>query len=394
MGMLDDLEKMMILQQMEGQQQGQGYDPFSQQAQMQPQMQNINQTSPLEKGSMMAVQSARDSIAAKKRMLAMDDNESQRALGRAILAMRDSMNNNPNYGTGTMANIAALAGGAADGMMQYDQERERIANANNFLLSQQREEERLARQEELQMKKMAHAMEMDKKRLGIEQGYYGLKKQEREDELNQHKRMSEYGAKIPLSSMGENRFNHAQKEIKEYLEQGESARNVLDSIKGAKQILKEDPGITKNMATIMLAAQRHDPTIVRQKLNSVFIPEETRIRAEMLTKYLSNIYTSKLKGMPARGMNMFLEKQLKEGNVDINLDAKSIIGLLDEDERNAEHKYKNGLEVYDEYEKGNFYRPKPLKLREEEEKESGPAIKSNDVEEFRALLKALQEAKE
>jgi len=393
MGMLDDLEKMMMLQQMEGQQQGQGYDAFNQQAQamqQQPQPQGMRIGSPLEKGSMMAVQSARDSIAAKKRMLAMDDNESQRALGRAILAMRDSMNNDPNYGTSTMANIAALAGGAANGMMSYDQERERIANANNVLLSQQMEEERLAKQQEMQMKRMAHEMEMAQKNLKINEGYLGLKRAEREDELNQHKQMSEHGAKIPLSTLGKNQWTAAQHEIKSNLEQGESARQVLESIRGAKKILQEDPTITKNMSTIMLAAQRHDPTIVRQKLNSVFIPEETRVRAEMLTKYLSNIYTSKLKGMPARGMNMFLEKQLKEGNVDINLDAKSIIGLLNEDERVSEHKYKNGLEVYDEYEKGNFYRPPPLKIREDSEESKG----SDNVSEFRALLKALQEAKE
>lgn len=392
--MLDDLEKMMMLQQMEGQQQGQGSNPFLQQDQsMQSQSQNMRMGSPLEKGSMMAVQSARDSIAAKKRMLAMDDNESQRALGRAILAMRDSMNNDPNYGTGTMANIAALAGGAANGMMSYDQERERIANANNVLLSQQMEEERLAKQQEMQMKRMAHEMEMAQKNLKINEGYLGLKRAEREDELNQHKQMSEHGAKIPLSTLGKNQWSAAQHEIKSNLEQGESARQVLESIRGAKKILQEDPTITKNMSAIMLAAQRHDPTIVRQKLNSVFIPEDTRVRAEMLTKYLSNIYTSKLKGMPARGMNMFLEKQLKEGNVDINLDAKSIIGLLNEDERVSEHKYKNGLEVYDEYEKGNFYRPPPLKIRDEENEEKSSGS-SNNVEEFRALLKALQEAKE
>lgn len=395
MGMLDDLEKMMMLQQMEGQQQGQGYDAFSQQAQaMQPpqQSQNINQSSPLEKGSMMAVQSARDSIAAKKRMLAMDDNESQRALGRAILAMQNSMNNNPNYGTGTMANLSAMAGGAAEGMMQYDQERERIANANNVLLAQQREEDRLARQEELQMKKMAHSMEMEKKRLGIEQGYFGLKKQEREDELNQHKQISEYGSKIPLSTLGKSQWNYAQKEIKDNIDQGESARNVLDSIHGVKKILDEDPEITKNMGTIMLAAQRNDPTIIRQKLNSWFIPEDTRVRAEMLTKYLSNIYTSSLKGMPVRAMNMFLEKQLKEGTVDINLTSKSIKNLLNDIEGVADHKYKNGLEVYDEYEKGNFYRPKPMKRKEEEEEKSADG--STDAEEFRQLLKALQDAKE
>lgn len=396
MGMLDDLEKMMMLQQMEGQQQGQGSNPFSQQDQsMQSQSQNMRMGSPLEKGSMMAVQSARDSIAAKKRILAMDDNESQRALGRAILAMRDSVNNDPNYGTGTMENIAALAGGAANGIMSYDQERERIANANNVLLNQQREEERLARQEEFQMKKMAHSMEMDKKKLGIDQGYFNLKKQEREDEINQHKQMSEYGARIPLSSMGEHRFNSAQKEIKEYLDQGESARNVLDSIHGVKKILEEDPEITKNMSTIMLAAQRNDPTIIRQKLNSIFIPEDTRVRAEMLTKYLSNIYTSSLKGMPVRSMNMFLEKQLKEGTVDINLNSKSIKNLLNDIEPVADHKYKNGLEVYDELEKGNFYRPKPMKRKEDESDDSkGNEVKSDNVSEFRALLKARKEAKE
>ena len=90
---------------------------------------------------------------------------------------------------------------------------------------------------------------------------------------------------------------------------------------------------------------------------------------------------------------MFLEKQLKEGNVDINLDAKSIIGLLNEDERVSEHKYKNGLEVYDEYEKGNFYRPKPMKRKEDEEEQKSSGS-SNNIEEFRQLLKALQEAKE
>jgi len=41
----------------------------------------------------------------------------------------------------------------------------------------------------------------------------------------------------------------------------------------------------------------------------------------MLAKHLSNLYTSKLKGFSPRGMNMFLEKQLREGNLDINMGA-------------------------------------------------------------------------
>lgn len=363
MGILDDLEKMMMLQQMEGQQQGQGSNPFSQQDQsMQSQPQNMRMGSPLEKGSMMAVQSARDSIAAKKRMLAMDDNENQRALGRAILAMRNSMNNNPNYGTGTMANIAALAGGAADGMMSYDQERERIANANNFLLSQQREEERLARQEELQMKKMSHAMEMDRKRLGLEQANFGLKKQEREEERKEIELLSKPGGEVPLGSLSASGWNYAQKYLDASAKELEGAKSAINSIDESSEVLERNPGITKHWGTILSAAQQDDPTYLRQQLLNL-VDEKDLKDAQVLSKNLSGLYTSGAGGFSPRAMNKYWEKEMKKGVATPGLLASTTLHLFKDARKNAVEKYKSNFEVQDAFHnKGVFKRAKPSSL--------------------------------
>jgi len=44
-----------------------------------------------------------------------------------------------------------------------------------------------------------------------------------------------------------------------------------------------------------------------------------------------------------------------------------MIELLDQDEKALKPIYDNAQEVYDEYEKGNFYRPRPQKLSEHKE---------------------------
>jgi hypothetical protein len=365
MGMLDDLEKMMMLQQMEGQQQNQGYDAFAQQAQsMQPQMPNMMQGSPLEKGSMMAVQSARQSIADKKRMLEMDDTERQRALGRAVLAMRDSMNNNPSYGTGTMANIAAMLSGAADGMMSYNQEGERIANANNDLLTQQKEEERLARLEEFQMKKMSHAMEMDNKRLGIEQAEFNLKKQKRDEERKELEILDKAGAEIPISILRRHpsEWTYAQKYLDESAKELKGSKSAITAIDEASEILERNPGITKHWGIILSAAQQDDPTLVKKKLLKL-VNESDLKDAQVLSKNLSKLYTSEAGGFGAKAMNKYWEKEIKKGVATPDLLASTTLHLFKDIRKNSVDSYKNNFEVQDAFHNRNsFKRAKPTSL--------------------------------
>lgn len=369
MSMLDDMIKLASLQQISGGGQGQMMPQDSQMFIQQPMPQE--NSNPIASGSNIALD-------AVKRSLQMSDSENQRALTRGMFGMMSSIYNNPHYGQGVGGNIAATVSGVLPFLDRYDAERNRISNINYAILSQQKEEERLARREAMEMRRLQQQMELAEKKLGIEQSYLSLEKQKREDERREHAELEKAGAKIPLSTLKPSQWNIAQKEIQSNLDRGQAAHDTLQSIYAAKHILKNDPHITKNMSTIMLAAQRHDPSIVRQKLNSWFIPEETRVNAEMLAKNLSNIYTSKLKGFPARGMNMFLEKQLREGNVDINMSSDSIIKLLDKDEKALNHIYKGAQEVYDEYEKGYFYRPRPIKIETEmiEEENQEPATDS------------------
>lgn len=334
-----------------------------------PQQQRPN---PLEVGSRSAIEAA-------KRSLEMSENENRRALGRAMIGMMSGISQSPTYGKGIAGNLGALNAGFAPALSAYDAERDRISQINHALQVQQKQEEMLARKEEREMKKIAHDLEMENRKIKVAEGYLGLERTKHEDEKKEHEELSAPGAKIPLSHLKPSQWNIAQKEIKSYIDQGEAAHHALETVYQAKKILKDNPDITKNMSTIMLAAQRNDPSIVRQKLNSWFIPEKTRTDAEMLAKNLSNIYTSKLKGFPVRGMNMFLEKQLREGNVDINMSAPAIIKLLEADEKALEPIYKNSQDVYDEYEKGYFYRPRPSKLEnhlEEEREAEGEEHKS------------------
>jgi hypothetical protein len=365
MSIMDDMQRMMMMQQMQQQGQPQGMQPQMQRPatsgiEQGIPIQGMSQRNPIADGSMAAMNSTKQS-------LEMGENENKRALGRALLAMMSSVDQNPAYGTGFAGNLSALSSGIAPALLEYDNERNRIAQLNYGLLANQKEEEKEARKEARELKKMSFEMDIANKKLGIERGYLGLKNQEREDEIKQHEMMSQAGAKIPLSTLGKNQWTNAQNEIKSYLHVGDSARNTLQSIQGAKKILTDNPKITKNMSVIMLAAQRHDPSIIKQKLNSWLISDQDRKDSEMLSKYLSNLYTSKLPGFSAKGMNMFLEKRLADGSVDITMAPEAALELLSNDEEVAAHHYKNGQDVYEEYEKGNFYRPAPIKFKKLEE---------------------------
>jgi hypothetical protein len=364
MGMAEDMQMLQYLQQNAGHgqmpQQGMQQQPMEgmpeQQQQMQQEMvQQPQKPNPLQAGSMAAVEAA-------KRSLEMSENENRRALGRAMIGMMSGMSQAPSYGKGLAGNLGALTAGFAPALSAYDSERDRISQINHALQVQQKQEEMMARKEEREMKRMAHDIDMEGRKVKVAEGYLGLERTKHEDEKREHEELAQPGAKIPLSRLKPSQWNLAQKEIQSNIEKGEASHHALETIGHVKSILKHDPNITKNMSTIMLAAQRGDPSIVRQKLNSWFIPEETRANAEMLAKHLSNLYTSKLKGFSPRGMNMFLEKQLREGNVDINMGAPAMIELLEQDEKALKPIYENAQEVYDEYEKGYFYRPRPKKL--------------------------------
>jgi hypothetical protein len=355
MGMMEDMQMMQYLQQAAAQQPPMGGMPQQDMQQQQMPQQMPQRRNPLEAGSRTAIEAA-------KRSLEMSDVENQRALGRALIGMASGMKNSHSYGQGFAGNIGALTDGLAPALNAYDQERARIENLNYAIAQQQKEEAALARKEEREMKKMAHEMEIAQKRLAIEQGYFGLKKQEKEAERKEMELLSKPGAEIPLATLGQSGWNYVQKYMDQNTKEIESTRNAIDYIDEAGDILERNPNITKHWAMILTAAQKKDPGYINQQLLNK-VDKQTLIDAQLLTKNLSNLYTSEAGGFTPRAMNKYWEQQIKEGAATPDLRAEAILHLLKDKRELAVAKYKNNLESDEAYRnRGTFKRAKPIML--------------------------------
>lgn len=342
------MEMMMAMQQMGNPQQG------AQQQQM-PQQQMPQKRNPLEAGSMAAIE-------ATKRSLQMSDAENQRALGRALIGMASGMRNSNSPGNGLAGGIGALVDGLSPALSAYDEERARIMNMNYLIGQKQKEEAALARKEEREMKKMAHEMEMAKKKLGIEQGYFGLEKQKTEKEIKEMELLSKPGGEVPLGSLSTSGWNYAQKYLDSSAKELEGAKNAINSIDEASEILERNPGITKHWGTILSASQQEDPTYLKQQLLNRVNQKDLK-DAQLLSKNLSNLYTSGAGGFSPRAMNKYWEKEMKKGVATPDLLASTTLHLFEDGRKNAVEKYKSNYEVHDAFHnKGVFKRAKPVKL--------------------------------
>jgi hypothetical protein len=371
MGIREDMETLKFLQQQAATRQGDQSQMspmmgFGQSAQMpaeemqamqgmqQPQI--PQQRNPLEAGSRSAVEAA-------KRSLEMNENENSRALGRALMGMMSGIGQSESYGNGFAGNLGAINAGFAPALSAYDAERDRVMQMNHALAVQQKQEAMLARQEEHKMKKMAHEMDMAQKNLKLNEGYLGLERQKIERERALEEEMTKAGAEIPLGRLSNHpsMYNKAMDDIKHHLEKREAAIPALQAIDTVERVLKVDPNVTKHWGTIVLAAQRNDPGIIRQQLGNR-LPEQTRIHAEMLAKSLAVLPAAKFKSMPARGLTVFAEKLIKEGSPSIDMHAKSILSMVKPDKKFYEHTIQSGDEVYEKLQKGIRYIPKPMEL--------------------------------
>lgn len=379
---MDDMQRMMIMQQMQAQGQQQGQQPQggrmpAPNMQQSPQFQGMGldtgKRSPIEEGSMMALNST-------KRSLQMNESENQRALGRALLTMLGSIDNNPAHGTGFSGNLSAIASGISPALLEYDNERNRIEGVNYGLLKAKKEEEALARKEDREMKKMHHEMDIANKKLKIDQGYLGIKSKEKEDERKEMELLSKPGGEVPLGSLSTSGWNYAQKYLDSNSKELEGAKNSINSIDEASEILERNPGITKHWGTILSASQQDDPGYLKQKLLRL-VNEKDLKDAQLLSKNLSNLYTSGAGGFSPRAMNKYWEKEMKKGVATPDLLASTSLHLFKDARKNAVDIYKNRYDVHDAFHnRGSFKRAKPSSLDyDPEETTKYEKIKSNEM---------------
>ncbi len=360
---MDDYELMQQMQQAQ-----QGGAPQGQQPQMQ--QPSREQSNPLGLGATRAVEAA-------KRSLQMNEEESKRAFGRSMMhffgAIGQQANNNPQPGfSGALGRINA---GMLPAMNAYEEERDRIAKQNWEIQKYQKELETQAKKEAMERERMNHHMEMQKRNLEINQGYYGLEKQKHEDEKKEWDAISSAPGRIPLAHF---KSPSMQKYVQTYIdkktEEGQHAWRMKENIKTLEGIYERDPDISNHMSSLIMAAQQSDPSILRQQIIASGIPEHKRAEYEIAAKSFAALSIDGIKALgPVRG-NMFNEKLINQSVPGAHMSGTAVKSLLKKMARDADHTYNDAHKVYKAYEEGFFEKVKPRSsLEEEVEGEEGSA---------------------
>lgn len=370
MGMQEDIQMLQFLQQQQMANQGQqpqGGQPITQTPPFVPGQQGQDAMQQQQAPSNPMMKGSQDAIEAAKRSLEMNPREERRAMGRALIGMMSGMGQNAQRGHGLAGNLGAINAGFMPAMNAYDAERDRIIQMNHMLQLQQMEEKRQAAKEAREMEKMKQAAEVEKQhmeiahqRLGLEQGYYGLKKQEVDDENKEWELLGSGEGKVPLSRFkSPSMQKYAQTYIDKKTEEGNHAANLINNVSRLEEIYRRNPHISSKISSIMLDRQNEDPGYLKQTLITMGIPPNQRADYEMAAKYSANLKIDAIKSLGTIRGNMFIEKLISSGTPGVGLSGQANLKLLNEMKKEAKHAYEDGHRVYSAYEEGYLQKVKP-----------------------------------
>lgn len=340
--------------------------------QEQPQMQFPNgmpmrqpEVSPLESGASRGWEAA-------KRSLEMSSNENRRAMGRALMAFVGGMDRHqPGVGSGLSGALGSISHGFEPALAAYDAERDRIAKMNLALQQQEKIESLKERQEARAQSRDMHNMNMEEKRVGLLEDSFNLKQKKYDEEAKELEVLNQASGKIPLSFFkSPSMQKYAQNYVDKKIEEGDHAARMMDTLSRLNSIYDMNPDISKHMSTLVLAAQSNDPTVMRQKLINLGIPEEQRADYDLAAKYFANLKVDGVKALGGVRANTFIEKLISQATPGTLQSGTAVKRLLGEMHKEAEHSYENAQKVSDAYSEGYLEKIKPRTLEREKSSES------------------------
>lgn len=395
--MRPDLLKLQLMQQMLNQQQAnpQPVGGMPEESQMQP-MISDSPRNPIGEGSMAAMEAA-------KRSLQMNENENKRALGRAMMHFF-SGKNLPEPGAGLAGNLGAINASFLPAMETYDAERSRIEQQNYALMQQEEEQRRHAarEQEELRRHQAAEEQRMieheEMKRVHdaqIEHHHATIRHLAEKDQLENRWKEVEKDLEPGVEPIAKyedhpSMWNFINKDIESTVEQGNYARDGMSIISRLKQVMKESPHIYNKMDYILLNKYNQDPGFWTQQAINLKVPKKDMANFQEAAKLTADLFALEAKSVPARGINMFMEKQLRQKVPDIKMAPGAFNKVADRAYKKFESTYKNAAKKSDHAERGLWYRNKIKPMEEEEQQviydtQTKPAMEMS-VEELAAAI--------
>lgn len=315
--MRPDLLRFQLMQQMQQQQQAQQQNPQAlgaqpTQQQMQPMMPNLPPRNPIADGAGTGIEAAR-------RSLQMNKDENSRALGRAMMHFF-SGKNLPAPGSGLAGALGTVNASFLPAMQQYDAERDRIAKENFALMQHEEEMRRHAAKEEEQrahfeeMRRLhdaqiAHYQAQDDR---LAEGPYSKEERERDYWADKEKDLPLGTELIEKYRNKPSEWRIIQNDVQDAYTQAKAAKQGMKITSRMKDIIKDHPTLYNKMDVILLNKYNTDPSLLLQKAIEAKVPTKDVAAFQELSKLTADLFALQTKLVPAKGINMFMEKQIRQ----------------------------------------------------------------------------------
>ena len=182
-----------------------------------------------------------------------------------------------------------------------------------------------------------------------------------------------------IDNMSTSGKTYAEKQIKEYTEKSNQALAAETRLKRAVQIAKDHPALFGNLNAIIASRYNEDPGYLNNILKNKIPPEDLNAMSE-LQGIVKNIFTDSIKGIPAKGINQFIEKKIEGGSPNQRWTAEAFSKVVSE-------ALEENKDTYDEYKKaadygseGLSYRPRAKSRKESVEKPIENKFDASEVE--------------
>lgn len=163
---------------------------------------------------------------------------------------------------------------------------------------------------------------------------------------------------------------NAEARIKEYTEKANQHLAAEKRLHRAIQIAEEHPELFGNLNAIISSRYNENPGYLNNLLKNK-IPPKSRDAMSELAGIVKNIFTDSVKGVPAKGINRFIEQKLEAGSPNQRWTASAFKKVVQEAEKESAKEYNEYKKGSDYGSQGLIYRPR-AKSREETPKEMQP----------------------
>jgi hypothetical protein len=212
-------------------------------------------------------------------------------------------------------------------------------------------EQQMQREDALETKKSQLAVKKDERLMAKEQEFDKTEQYVKETTGDSVRAIERFADSSSITKMIDQRYNNTIKEA-------DTAAEVIGIINDLDKIIKNNPDLYKKVGSAYFENVIKNPTEANKIASRVLSSRKDREDLTVWAKSIGKLLPLRMSGVPAKAMNMYLEKIIQQSIANPNNVPEANLKLNADMRKAAEHIYNEGLKTYKYMEEGLEYRPK------------------------------------